>query len=66
MRSKGWKVELIECRYCPYRFFTDKDFDGHMKDFGDDPAEHLRNYMRGKNLSSENKRALRIKYIENI
>jgi len=37
-----------------------------MKDFGDDPAEHLSSFMRGKNLSSENKRDLRIKYIENI
>ena len=64
MRSKGWKEELIECNYCPCRFFTQTDFESHMKDFGDDPAEHLRSFMSNKHFSSENKRALRIKYLE--
>ena len=64
MRSKGWKIELIECKYCPCRFFTEKDFDDHMQDFGEDPAEHLNHFMRGKQLSQVNRRDLRIKYLE--
>jgi len=63
MSSTGWKGELIECSLCPCRFFTDKDFEAHMDNFGEDPAEHLQRFMKGKNLSPVNKRDMHVKYL---
>ena len=60
------KRKLIECPYCPCHFFAQKDFERHMKAFGDDPAEHLLRFMKGKNLSSKRRRELRIKYLEGV
>jgi len=53
----------LSASIAPCRFFTQSDFEAHMKGLGEDPAEHLRRFMRGKNLSSDRRRELRIKYL---
>ena len=34
----------LKCPYCPCIFFSQPDLDKHMKQFSDNPAQHIKDY----------------------
>jgi uncharacterized C2H2 Zn-finger protein len=37
-------ASLLKCPYCACTFFTQKDLDTHITQFGNNPTQHVKDY----------------------